>query len=146
MRSRVGPEPTFYPLVWDEPRFCCPGAEHFSQWIDRLIAGITQSGTKQPTHSQLKEAKVLLVDEYQKARNGATKAHRDRLLNKAGRPCIHGVFIATIDRLAELTIDPPKIPPVPPSAKAVPSKRRRQQQQEAQRFFGLPAFEVIPDE
>jgi hypothetical protein len=68
------------------------------------------------------EAKAKLVDEYRKERNGATKAHRDRLSDKAGDPCIHGVFIATLERLADIRVQPRITPPprqrpvVPPAA------------------------------
>jgi hypothetical protein len=140
------PERTLRPLVFGEPLFCCEEAEHFSAWIDKLIAGITRGGASQPTAEQLDKAKVLLVDEYRKARNGATKAHRDRLLDKEGRPCIYGVFIATIDRLAEIVIDPPKIPRQPSAPRPTISKRQQEQQRQSQRFFGLPAFEIVPDE
>lgn len=140
------PQRVLSPLNFELVQFCCEDADHFSQWIDKLMAGITQGGSKQPTLEQLEKAKALLVDEYRKARNGATKAHRDRLLDKDGFPCIYGVFIATLDRLAELTIDPPKIPRIAPSARPKPSKRQIEAQQQSQRFFGLPAFEIVPDE
>lgn len=139
-------ERTLHPLNFALVTFCCEDAERFSQWIDRLIAGITQGGTKQPTLVQVEKAKALLVDEYRKARNGTTKPHRDRLLDKQGNPCVYGVFIATIDRIAELAIDPPNIPRKSPDPRPRVSRPQLEIQRQSQRFFGLPGFEIVPDQ
>ena len=102
---------TFTPLVFDTQAFCCDEAERFSAWTDTLISRLTKDGTSEPTTEQLYEAKAKLVDEYRKERNGVLKAHRDRLSDKAGDPCIHGVFIATLDRLADIRAQPKITPP-----------------------------------
>jgi hypothetical protein len=78
-----------------------------------LIARLTKDGAKRPTQQQVWEAKAKLLDEYRKERNGATKAHRDRLTDKDGDPCLHGVFIATLEQLADIAIDPTITPPPP---------------------------------
>jgi hypothetical protein len=114
------PPRTLKPLVFDAPAFCCDEAERFAAWTDTLVSRLTKDGTREPTTEQMYEAKAKLVDEYRKERNGATKAHRDRLSDKAGDPCIHGVFIATLERLAEIRVQP-KITPPPRSRVVTPS-------------------------
>src|SRR5687768_5206560 len=85
---------------FDEPAFCCEVAEWFAAWVDKLIDRITGAGSKQPTYEQVEKAKALLVDEFRKERRGAEREHRDRLTDPAGDPCIYGVFVAGVERIA----------------------------------------------
>lgn len=103
-------------------RYCCATAERFAAWVDRLLARLTQDDAKQPTLPQVWEAKAKLLDEYRKERHGATRAHRDRLADKAGDPCLHGVFIAALERIADIVIDPTITPP--PRVRAKKSEER----------------------
>ena len=100
--SSPAPKRTPRPLPFDRPRFCCEEAERFSGWVDALVARLTKDGTKDPSVEQMWEAKAKLLDEYRKERNGATRQHRDRLKDKDGDPCVHGVFVAAMDRLAAI--------------------------------------------
>jgi len=97
--------------VFPERFFCCEEAERFSSWVDTLISRLTKDGTREPTMEQMWEAKAKLLDEYRKERNGATRTHRDRISDKDDDPCIYGVFIAALERLAEITIEPTITPP-----------------------------------
>jgi hypothetical protein len=105
------PQRTLRPLVFDEQHFCCEGAERFSAWVDTLISRLTKDGAREPTTQQLWEAKAKLLDEYRKERNGATRAHRDRLNDKAGDHCIYGVFLAALEHLAAIITQPTITPP-----------------------------------
>lgn len=120
------------PLVFQEQLYCCEEAERFAQWVDTLVSRLTKDGSREPTAEQMWEAKAKLLDEYRNERKGAEKAHRDRLSDKTGDPCIHGVFIASLERLADITIqpritapprrravEPPPPPPEPKRAESV---------------------------
>lgn len=89
-----------------EKTFCCQEAERFSSWVDTLISRLTRDGTREPTSEQMQEAKAKLLDEYRKERNGAMRSHRDRVCDDDNAACIYGVFLAALERLAEITILP----------------------------------------
>jgi hypothetical protein len=95
--------------------FCCPAGERFSSWVDTLISRLTKDGTREPTPEQMQEAKARLLDEYRKERNGALRSHRDRVCDDEQAPCIYGVFLAALERLAEIVISPTITEPSPPS-------------------------------
>lgn len=112
VRLTIDGQPAPLRNPFDKPRFCCDEAARLARWVDLLITRLTDGDGGQPTAQQLWEAKAKLVDEYRKERNGATKAHRDRLTDKHGDHCIHGVFIDALERLADVAVDPTITPPV----------------------------------
>lgn len=100
-------------VAFPKKAFCCKEAERFSAWVDTLISRLTKDGTREPTTEQMWEAKAKLLDEYRKERNGALREHRDRVWDDDQAPCLYGVLLAAMERLADIAIAPTITPPPP---------------------------------
>jgi len=95
-------------------RVYCSHAQHLSDWIDWLYEDIVGD---QPTIFEVKQAKLLLSEQYLEWRNAVSLRHRD-LLSKRGHICLYEVFVDGFNRLktTELSLRPALLfePPRPP--------------------------------
>lgn len=95
----------------DEAITCCPYAREFEVWTEELAARLLENGTL----VSINQAKVLLLDQYQRWRDSVPKVHQSYTGER--HICLFHVFDAFYKRLrlAELSLQPPLLflPDVP---------------------------------
>lgn len=113
-QRRSGPGFTFH---WeDEPDLACPYARQFERWTEDLSERLLEDGTV----VSINQAKVLLLDQYQKWRDSVPKAHQSYTGDR--HTCLFHIFDAFYKRLrmAELSLQPPLLfLPDPPTVDAL---------------------------
>lgn len=111
---RLG-DPVEFSFSTEEPDAHCSYACVFQEWTEELASQLLV----QATIVSINQAKVLLLDQYQKWRDSVPKAHQSYTGNR--HICIFHVFDDFYKRLrmAELSLQPPMLflpePPTPAS-------------------------------
>jgi hypothetical protein len=104
----------------------CAASVRFAAWVEAQLSALTAEG--KPSLVAVHRAVLRLTWQFFYERQGADPAHRDRVTEENGAPCLYGVFLNALARLHELHLAAEKLElieqvPVPTPTPPAPRPR-----------------------